>query len=403
MARNDTGVLQDGQKPAGKPAVCRFSVRRLTLTDFRSYQYLRLEIDSKMIVLTGPNGAGKTNVMEALSMLIPGRGLRRAKLSEISREDVSDINGKVPRPWSVAARLFGTDGPIDIGTGYQISRNGVERRTVRIDGETERSHAALANVMTMYWMTPQMDRLFQDGASSRRRFLDRIVSCWDPSHAGRINAYEQAMRQRLKLLRDPIKPDPFWLAALEETMAASGTAIVAARAEVIARLAPTAAQSWGPFPGAMLGLEGNICEWLIAGPALQAEERFRGALAMDRDQDSRFGRTHTGPQRMDLVVHHAKKREPAERCSTGEQKALLIALTLATARMRAVEFGEAPVLLMDEVAAHLDKEKREALFAALTALGGQVWLSGTDPETFYGLKGEAQFYFVEKGRIRDTS
>ena len=359
-----------------------------------------MDVEADAVVLTGPNGAGKTNVLEALSLLMPGRGLRRAKLSEINR-DASDAGGATPsRSWAVAARVAGVDAPVDVGTGFQASGDSVgERRTIKIDGETESTQAALAAVMSMHWLTPQMDRLFQDGASSRRRFLDRLVFGWDPAHAGRLNTYEQAMRERLKLLRDHAKPDPAWLAALEDTMAARGIAVAAARTDVISRLAPVAAENWGAFPGAVLALSGNVDGWLSFGPALEAEDHFRAALAADRERDVRFGRTHTGPHRTDLVVHHAPKGEAAERCSTGEQKALLIAVVLANARMRAAEEGGAPVLLLDEVAAHLDHERREALFESLIGLGGQVWFSGTDAETFVGLRGRAQFFAVANGAV----
>ena len=211
------------------------------------------------MVLTGPNGAGKTNILEALSLLMPGRGLRRAKLSDIGR-DSSDAGGPTPpRSWAVAARVSGVDAPVDVGTGFQASGDsGGERRTIKIDGETESAQAALAAVMSMHWLTPQMDRLFQDGASSRRRFLDRLVFGWDPAHAGRLNAYEQAMRERLKLLREHANPDPAWLTALEDVMAARGIAVAAARTDVISRLAPVAAENWEAFPGAVLALSGTV-------------------------------------------------------------------------------------------------------------------------------------------------
>ena len=396
--------LGNGRGSARKPIACRSAIQRLTLSDFRSYEYLRLEVVAETIVLCGPNGAGKTNIMEALSMLIPGRGLRRAKLSDITRERASSESKAEWSSWSVAARLSGTNGPIDVGTGYKFSVNGgAERRTVRVDGETERSQTVLADIMCMYWMTPQMDRLFQDGASNRRNFLDRLVFGWDPAHAGRISAYEDAMRQRLKLLREQNSPDPVWLSALEGTMAERGIAVAAARADLIERLAPVALKSWGPFPGISLGLEGTLCDWLRVVPALDAEDRFRAVLAADRDRDSQSGRTHEGPQRMDLLAHHGLKGEPANRCSTGEQKALLIALILANARMRAAEEGEAPVLLLDEVAAHLDKDRRAALFEGRTGLGGQIWLTGTDLDTFASLRGNAQFYFLEEGIVRNVN
>ena len=402
MAKIDANGLEVVSEPARRPGACQFAVRRLTLTDFRCYAWLRMDVAANTVVLTGPNGAGKTNVLEALSLLMPGRGLRRAKLSEISRDAPAAGDTERPRSWAVAARTAGVDAPLDIGTGFQASGDGgAERRTIKIDGETERAQAALAGVMSMHWLTPQMDRLFQDGASSRRRFLDRLVFGWDPAHAGRVNAYEQAMRERLKLLRNQANLDLTWLTALEDTMAARGIAVAAARTDVIARLAPVAEESWGPFPGAVLALSGDVDRWLASGPALEAEDHFRAALAADRERDGRFGRTHAGPQRTDLVVHHAPKGEAAERCSTGEQKALLIALVLANARIRAAEEGRAPVLLLDEVAAHLDQDRRDALFDGLLGLGGQVWFAGTDVEIFARLRGRAQFFTVADGVVLD--
>lgn len=400
MARNDTDGLPGGPEGSVRVSGRRFAVRRLTLTDFRCYARLRLDVGGNAVVLSGPNGAGKTNVLEAVSMLTPGRGLRRAKLSEISRRDANDAPGGPPRPWAVAARVAGDDVPVDIGTGFvQAAEGGAERRTVRINGETERAQAALASVMSVHWLTPQMDRLFQDGASSRRRFLDQLALGWDPAHAGRVTAYERAMRERLNILRDHSRPDPAWVSALEDVMAARGVAVAAARTDVVARLAPVAAESWGPFPRARLALAGDLDGWLSAVPALEAEDRFRAALAADRDRDARAGRTHTGPQRTDLVVHHAPKGEIAEHCSTGEQKALLIALVLANARARAAEEGDAPVLLLDEVAAHLDQPRREALFEGLLGLGGQVWFTGVEAETFAALRGGAQFFTFDDGAV----
>jgi len=378
----------------------RFAVRRLTITDFRSYARLRLDPEGASVVLSGANGAGKTNILEALSLLVPGRGLRRARLSDISRCPPGDAEPGPGFPWAVAVTADGPDGLADLGTGFTPTVDGgAERRTVRINGETERAQAALAGVMSMHWLTPQMDRLFQDGAPARRRFLDRLVFGWDPAHAGRVSAYEQAMRERLKLLRDTPNPDPVWLGALEETMAARGIAVAAARTDVIGRLAGLTAESWGPFPGARLTLQGDVDAWLAGGPALQAEDRFKTALADGRAADGRYGRTHTGPHRTDLLVHHAPKGEPAARCSTGEQKALLIALVLANARVRAAEDGGVPVLLLDEVAAHLDAERREALFEGLNSLGAQVWFTGTDVATFATLKRSAVFYKVADGVV----
>jgi len=335
-----------------------------------------------------------------LSLLVPGRGLRRARMSEISRRAAGEPALANCRPWAVAVQAEGPGGIVDLGTGFTASEDGgPERRTVRVNGETMRAQSALADDMGMHWLTPQMDRLFQDGAPARRRFLDRLVYGWDPAHAGRVSSYEQAMRQRLKLLRDTAHPDPAWLSALEETMAARGTAVAAARTDVISRLAGVAQENWGPFPGANLALQGDIDGWLANGPALAAEDRFRAALAADRHEDGRLGRTHTGPHRSDMIVRHAPKGDLAARCSTGEQKALLIAMILANARVRAAEEGGVPVLLLDEVAAHLDAERRGALFEGLTDLGAQVWFTGTDAETFAPLSGVAQFFKIEEGAV----
>ena len=375
----------------------RYAVRRLTLTDFRSYRSLRLETDADILVLTGVNGAGKTNLLEAISMLVPGRGLRRPKLTDLAWRN-GDAAGQ---GWAVAARVETPIGPCDVGTG--LDESGGERRTVRIDGETMRSQSALADVMSAHWLTPQMDRLFQEGASARRRFLDRIVFGWDPAHAGRVAAFENAMRQRIKLLRAGGAPDTVWLGALEETMASKGIAVTAARLDVVGRLSVSAAEGWGPFPGADIALAGDLESWLADGPALAAEDRFRAALATERSDDARSGRTRTGPQRSDLIVRHRPKDQEAALCSTGEQKALLIGLVLANARTRAAEEGGVPALLLDEVAAHLDEARREALFEALIELGGQVWLTGTDAELFQPLSGRADFYSVADGGVTCTS
>jgi DNA replication and repair protein RecF len=380
-----TGLATDdarSEAAVNPAAVRRFAVRRLTLGDFRNYAELRLEPEADMLVFTGANGAGKTNLLEAVSLLVPGRGLRRPRLGELARHETPA-------------------GLSDVGTGMAPAENdgASERRTVRIDGETARSQAALADVMSAHWLTPQMDRLFQEGASARRRFLDRMVFGWDAAHAGRVAAYEQAMRQRLKLLRGTRAPDTSWLAALEETMAAKGIAVAAARLDVVGRLASAAAEGWGPFPGADIELQGDLEGWLVGGPALAAEDRFRDALAGGRGEDARTGRTASGPHRSDLCVRHRPKDQDAALCSTGEQKALLIGLVLANARTRAAAEGGVPVLLLDEVAAHLDESRRSALYEALTGLGGQVWLTGTEIDLFRPLGGRAEFYSVADGGV----
>jgi len=358
-------------RPSTGDARRRFSVSRLTLTDFRCYADLRLDIDARPVVLFGDNGAGKTSILEAVSMLVPGRGFRRATLSELTR---SGGDGR----WAVASTVETPTGPVQLGTGFTPPDlpEGSERRQVRVDGETAPNQNVLTDHFSAHWLVPQMDRLFIDGASARRRFLDRLVFAWDPAHSGRITAYEQAARQRLKLLKDNANPDPAWLSALEDGMA--------------------------PFPGAVLALDGLVENWLADGPALEAEDRFRERLAADRGRDGEQGRTSSGPHRTDLLVRHGAKDEAAERCSTGEQKALLIAIILANARVRADEEGGVPVLLLDEVAAHLDEMRRGALFGHLVDLGAQAWLTGTDAALFAGLEGKAQFFSVDHGTVTAT-
>jgi len=374
----------------------RYAVSRLTLTNFRSYEGLRLDLGPGPVVLTGPNGAGKTNILEALSLLAPGRGLRRPNLHEISR--TGSVGG-----WAVAVEVETPNGPCRLGTGFNAGDSGGrERRVVRVDGQTATNQNVLAEIMNVYWLTPQMDGLFTDGAAERRRFFDRLVYVWDPAHAGRINAYESAMRERARLLRDSPHPDPAWLTALEESMAGRGIAVAAARLELLHRLMPAASAGMAPFPGAELSLAGGPESWLTDGPALQAEERFRDLLARQRRQDGESGRTGCGPHRTDLVVHHAANGQMAERCSTGEQKALLIAIVLANATLRSAEHGAVPLLLLDEIAAHLDSERRLALFDHLSGLGAQTWFTGTDENLYTPLKPEAQMFRVSDGIVRSA-
>ncbi|NQW01873.1 MAG: DNA replication/repair protein RecF [Rhodospirillales bacterium] len=372
----------------------RYAIERLTLTDFRSYTSLRIEAGGQPVVLTGVNGAGKTNILEAISLLVPGRGLRRARMSELACD-------RGPGDWAVAAQVSTPDGKVTVGTGFVPDGPGRrERRLVRIDGETVSSQAELARHMGAHWLTPQMDRLFSDGVSARRRFLDRLVYAWDPAHAGRVQAFEQSMRERLKLLKERKSPDAGWLKTVEDGMAERGVAVAAARRDLIARLAPPAAAGLGPFPGALLALQGELDDWLDDGPALQAEDRYRSRLAADRARDQSGGRTHSGPHRTDLVVRHGAKGKAAALCSTGEQKALLIAIVLANAALRGREDGGVPVLLLDEVAAHLDEMRREALFAHLLSLGAQVWLTGTDDSLFGAFKNRAQHFEIDNNGLK---
>lgn len=394
-------------RPAGPASVATapsVAVAHLLLTDFRCYGRLSLDLPPRPVVLTGPNGAGKTNLLEALSFLTPGRGLRRVSLSEAGHRAAPTAP---PRPWAVAAHLHTPDGPLDIGTGREgageaaPSESGTttERRLVRIDGQTVRNQTALAERLGVLWLTPEMDRLLQEGAASRRRFLDRLVFGIDPAHAGRVSAYEQAMRERARILRD-CPGETRWLEALEGQMAERGIAIAAARADLVAHLTRAMTAQTGPFPQARLALEGGVEAWLTTMPALAAEDRLRDALASRRRQDTESGTTSLGPHRSDLLLHHGPKDQPAAQCSTGEQKALLIALVLANARLQARLKGRPPLMLLDEVAAHLDRDRRAALCAALAELGGQSWLTGTDPDLFQAWRDQAHFLTVQDGDIK---
>jgi DNA replication and repair protein RecF len=365
-------------------------VRRLALLDFRGYARLRLETDPRPVVLTGPNGAGKTNLLEAISFLAPGRGLRRARLGEVDRSGGAG-------PWSVVARLEAPGGAVEIRTG-RAQDGERERRTLQIDGGDALSQATLAEVVAVVWLTPAMDRLFLDGAGERRRFLDRLVVSSDPAHAAQLARYAHALRQRARLLRAG-RLDPSWLRALERQVAAAGVAVAAARRETVRGLAAALIEPPAGFPQPELALDGQVEAWLGELPALDAEERFGEALAAGRRQDAETGITAIGPHRSDLLVHDRASGRLAGDCSTGQQKALLVGLILAEARLRAAAGERQPILLLDEVAAHLDAARRAALFEALCAFGSQTWLTGTDAATFAPLGERAQFFIVQDATL----
>jgi DNA replication and repair protein RecF len=294
--------------------------------------------------------------------------------------------------------LLTADGTVQVGTGRDAESDSGERRLVRIDGVPAKSQAALAPLASLVWLTPQMDRLFIEGASARRQFLDRLVLGFDPDHPARLSAYERAMRERLRPLRDGAG-DASWLKALEEEMAAHGIAIAAARGLTVARLDRACAETRGPFPQAQLMMAGEIDASLDRMPALAAEEELRRRLQGQRRIDAESGVTSFGPHRSDLAVRHGGHGMEAGLCSTGEQKALLLAILLAQGRILAAQKGTAPIMLLDEVAAHLDAERRAALFDEILALKTQAWLTGTDAALFEALRGEAQFFAVADARI----
>ncbi|UYY57739.1 DNA replication/repair protein RecF [Sphingomonas sp. S2-65] len=350
-------------------------VTRLVLTDFRNHRDAVLTPGSGFVVLTGENGAGKTNILEAVSLLAPGRGLRRAPLSEMARQGGTGGFG-------VAATL----GDVEIGTGTQSAAP--ERRLVRVNGAATAA-TVLAEWLTVLWLTPAMDRLFMEGPGERRRFLDRLTLALAPGHAHESTRYEAAMRQRNRLLADETPPDPSWLAALEARMAEHGAAIQHARDAAVTLLRDRLeAEPDGIFARAGLTLEG----WTGDADSLSRD------LREGRRRDAAAGRALAGPHRADLAVTHLGKAQPAHLCSTGEQKALLLGLVLAHAELVADRIGRAPILLLDEVAAHLDPTRRAALFERLAGRG-QVWMTGTEPALFDAVPGAATRHIVANGMI----
>ncbi|WP_031250320.1 DNA replication/repair protein RecF [Mesorhizobium sp. LNHC221B00] len=370
-------------------------ISKLTLTNFRNYAALAIDLAPGAVVFSGDNGAGKTNLLEAISFLTPGRGLRRAPYADVAR--AGGDGG-----FALHARLDGPDGQVEIGTGISGGDSEGGRR-VRINGATARSAEDMLEWLRVVWLTPAMDALFTGPAADRRRFLDRLVLAIDPGHGQRALDYEKAMRGRNRLLTESSRDDR-WFEAIEIQMAETGVAIAAARAELVRLLAAMIDRlpDSGPFPQADIGLAGDLEAEIAGTPAVDVEERFRRALADGRDRDRAAGRTLEGPHRSDLLVRHRPKAMPAELCSTGEQKALLVGIVLSHARLTGEMSGMTPILLLDEIAAHLDGGRRAALFSILEELNCQAFMTGTDAALFSSLQGRAQFLTVDHGMVGPT-
>jgi DNA replication and repair protein RecF len=372
-------------------------IRRLTLTNFRSYRTAQVEVGADLVVLTGANGAGKTNLIEAISFLAPGRGLRRPTL-----EDVAFAEGD--GSWAASADVDGALGLATLGTGIEppTSEAAAVARKCRIDREPIASAAAFADHLRVIWLVPAMDGLFNGPASERRRFLDRLVLAVDPEHGSRVSALERSLRSRNRLLEDA-RPDPHWLDAIEHETAELAVAVTALRVETVSRLQAVLAARRDPasaFPAADIALTGWMEQLMPLHPAVEIEDRYRALLRDNRGRDAAAGRTLDGPHLSDLGVLHAGKGIAAGEASTGEQKALLIGLVLAHAGLIADMSGFAPVLLLDEVVAHLDPSRRTALYAELQSLGAQAWMTGADAAAFAEIEAEADVLEVAPGQVQ---
>jgi DNA replication and repair protein RecF len=370
-------------------------IRRLSLTNFRSYHAAQVTLDrAGPVVLTGANGAGKTNLIEAVSLFAPGRGLRRATMEELA---FAEGDGS----WAISAEIEGMLGLGMLGTGIDppVDEETSPVRRYRVDREPVSSATAFSDHLRVVWLTPAMDPLFNGPASERRRFLDRLVLAVDAQHASRVSALERSLRSRNRLLEDT-RSDPHWLDAIEHETAEVAVAVAAARTETVARLSSALEQAHGDapeFPFARIALEGWMEELLPTHSAVEVEDRYRALLKENRARDAAAGRTLEGPHRSDLAVTHIGKNMPASNCSTGEQKALLIRLVLAHARLIKDMTGFAPLLLLDEVVAHLDPGRRAALYDALATLGAQVWMTGADPAAFGDIVARAQVFMIRPG------
>lgn len=371
------------------------SLSSLSLTNFRNYGEMRITLAPAPVVLTGMNGSGKTNILEAISLLVPGRGFHRASSTEWQ-------NHHEAAPWAVAAHMMTPEGEVRIGTGRDPAAPDNGRRIVHIDGRAVKGQQVLSDHVAIAWVTPDLDRVLADGSSARRKLLDRMVFNFDPAHAGRVHRYEKAMRERLRLLRDGVA-DAMWLDVLEDTMAQTGISIAAARLHLLRQLQSAMTLAQSAFPQAEMMLIGMAEESLAEQPALLVEDKLRAALARTRQGDAQSGTCAIGVHRSDLQVIHRSHHCPAELCSTGEQKALLVAIMLAFVRtLTTARGGCPPLFLLDDITAHLDAPRRAALFEEILALRVQAWLTGTDEALFETFLPDAQLFSVEKGRVIPT-
>ena len=379
-------------------------IRKLTVSNFRNYSKVSLEPSQQMVVLLGNNGAGKTNLLEAISMLSPGRGLRRAQLTQLNRAktDTTDEDNiiEAQRQWAVSVKVESNGFQTRIGTGCETAAadGKIAKRLVKINGDIVKSQISLNDYLTLSWLTPQMDRLFLEGSSQRRRFLDRLVFAFDALHSKRVNRYNHALRERKKLLLSWTQ-DASWLNAIENSLAEMGVAIVVTRQDLIRRLSPIIGKNMGLFPSAIISMEGEVESWLEDGSALEVEQRFREELKKSRANGFSEYSQIPGPHRSEFNCVHSSNKMEASLCSTGEQKALLVSIVLSHAILRKKECGSAPILLLDEISAHLDERRRSSLFELLQNLESQIWMTGTESGAFSDILKIAEAYNISEGKI----
>ena len=376
----------------------------MACSHFRSYAQLDVTLPEGPVAFVGSNGAGKTNLLEAISLFAPGRGLRGAPAAEVASRNAEGELLNASGTWAVSAHVETPLGGRQLGVGLDTAGG---KRVLRLDGKNKNGATAFAEIMPILWLTPDDDALWRGPALDRRRFFDQLVAAYDPGHVSNAQAYGQVMRQRLKILKDATKantaPDTTWLDSLEESMARQGVAMAAARRGLMRRLSDRIIGGVGPFPGARLGFKAGIETALAVDSALDVEDQFRRKLAEVRARDGIVGQSTVGPHRSDLDVYHAVHGREASQCSTGEQKALLLAVILGHAQLLTAARRLKPIMLLDEVAAHLDLPRRAALLEALVPLGGQIWMTGTESITFCEISGEIALFSVHNGGVTQES
>ncbi|MGB1146720.1 MAG: DNA replication/repair protein RecF [Alphaproteobacteria bacterium] len=375
-------------------------ISRLACSHFRSYESLDLHLPDGPLAFVGTNGAGKTNLLEAVSLFAPGRGLRGAPAADVARREAGSHGEGGASSWAVSAAVETPLGTRQLGVGMETAGG---KRVLRLDGKNANGATAFAEILPILWLTPDDDALWRGPAQDRRRFYDQLVAAFEPGHVGNGLAYGQVMRQRLKLLKEAAgkgtQPDGTWLDSLEESMARHGVAMAAARRGLMRRLSDRIIDGVGPFPGARLGFKPGLETALAESSALDVEDQFRQNLKAARTKDGLIGQSTVGPHRSDLDVHHAAHGREAAQCSTGEQKALLLAVVLGHAQLLTTARQIKPILLLDEIAAHLDLTRRAALLEALVPLGGQIWMTGTESVTFREISNEIALFSVHNGRV----